>query len=145
MNDARLILARLRADKRTLRAEYAVRSLALFGSAARGTTSASSDIDLLIEFDRPIGLLHFSRTARHLTNLLGGPSTWCCAGRCYRNCRTISFGAPSMPFEKRKWKFRIRHMLAVIEENRRFVQGMSYPDFCGDATRRFLTTIAGTT
>ena len=48
-----------------------------------------------------------------------------------------------MPFEKRKWKFRIRRMLAVIEENRRFVQGMSYPDFCADATRRFPTAIAG--
>ena len=38
-----------------------------------------------------------------------------------------------MPSEKRKWKFRIRHMLAAIEECRRFVEGMSYDAFCADA------------
>lgn len=73
MNDARSIVDRLRADEPTLRAEYAVRSLALFGSAARGHARPASDIDLLIEFDRPVGLMHFSRTARHLTDVLGAP------------------------------------------------------------------------
>lgn len=73
MTDPRTILDRLRADERTLKADFAVRSLAVFGSAARGEARPASDIDLLVEFDRPIGLLHFSRTARHLTALLGVP------------------------------------------------------------------------
>jgi hypothetical protein len=73
MTDAPSVLARLRADEPTLRAEYAVRSLALFGSAARGQAGPASDIDLLVEFDRPVGLMHFSRTARHLTDLLEAP------------------------------------------------------------------------
>lgn len=38
-----------------------------------------------------------------------------------------------MPSEKRKWKFRIRHMLAAIEECRGFVEGMTYAQFCADA------------
>lgn len=73
MTDAPSILARLRADEPTLRAQHAVRSLALFGSAARGETGAGSDVDLLVEFDRPVGLLHFARTARHLEDVLGAP------------------------------------------------------------------------
>lgn len=38
-----------------------------------------------------------------------------------------------MPSEKRKWKFRLRHMLEAIEECRRFVEGMTYAEFCADA------------
>lgn len=34
-----------------------VKSLALFGSAARDEAVESSDVDLLVEFDRPTGLL----------------------------------------------------------------------------------------
>ena len=66
-------LAVLRAHADDLRAAYAVRSLALFGSVARGETGRGSDIDLLIDFERPIGLLHFARTARHLEAILGVP------------------------------------------------------------------------
>lgn len=73
MADQRTILDRLRADEETLKADFAVRSLALFGSGARGDAGPMSDVDLLVEFDRPIGLLHFSRTARHLSDLLGAP------------------------------------------------------------------------
>lgn len=67
------VLDRLRADEPILRTQFAVRSLALFGSAARGEAGTNSDIDLLVEFERPIGLLHLSRTARHLEELLGSP------------------------------------------------------------------------
>lgn len=38
-----------------------------------------------------------------------------------------------MPSERRKWKFRIRHMLAAIDESRHFAAGMSYGEFCADA------------
>jgi predicted nucleotidyltransferase len=46
--------------------EFHVRRLEVFGSVARGTASASSDIDLLVEFENPeqapakrfFGLLH---------------------------------------------------------------------------------------
>ena len=35
-----------------------VKSLALFGSAARGESEPDSDVDLLIEFSRAAGLFH---------------------------------------------------------------------------------------
>lgn len=39
-----------------LRTHFGVRSLRLFGSTARGDARVDSDVDLLVEFDRPTGL-----------------------------------------------------------------------------------------
>jgi uncharacterized protein len=50
-----------------------VRSLELFGSLARGDSSPNSDVDLLIEFDKPLGLFHFFRVQRRLEAILGRP------------------------------------------------------------------------
>jgi uncharacterized protein len=38
-----------------LREEYAVKEIGLFGSYARGVATKKSDVDLLVEFDRPVG------------------------------------------------------------------------------------------
>ena len=38
-----------------------VKDIAIFGSVARGTASAVSDVDILVEFDQPIGLFEFIR------------------------------------------------------------------------------------
>lgn len=46
-------------------------SLALFGSTARGEVSETSDIDLLVEFDRAVGLFHFFRLQHRLEEILG--------------------------------------------------------------------------
>ena len=43
----------------TLRAKYQVSSLAVFGSRARDTARATSDLDLLVSFSDPPGLLRF--------------------------------------------------------------------------------------
>ena len=48
-----------------------VKTLALFGSVARGDSSDSSDVDLLVEFDRPIGLFAFFNLQHRLESLLG--------------------------------------------------------------------------
>ena len=48
-----------------------MRSLDLFGSVARNEARADSDVDLLVEFERPIGLFHFFRVQRRLEELLG--------------------------------------------------------------------------
>ena len=63
----------LRANQERLRSEHGVKSLALFGSIARDEASDNSDIDLLVEFDLDIGLLHLVGTAQHLEQLLGVP------------------------------------------------------------------------
>ena len=45
------LLALLGEQRETLKARYAVKSLAVFGSAVRDTLAATSDVDLLVEFD----------------------------------------------------------------------------------------------
>ncbi len=50
-----------------------VASLALFGSLARDEAGDQSDVDLLVEFNQPVGLFHFFRLQHHLENILGVP------------------------------------------------------------------------
>ena len=61
----------LRAEQEHLRRDFGVKSLALFGSVARDEAKDSSDIDLLVEFDRPIGLLHLIGTQQYIEQRLG--------------------------------------------------------------------------
>ena len=51
--------------------QFKVKSLSIFGSVARGEARADSDIDILVEFSGPIGLLEFVRLKRILGTLLG--------------------------------------------------------------------------
>ncbi len=55
-----------------LQRQFGVKSLALFGSVARNEASIVSDVDLLVEFDRPIGLFHLIGTEQFIIQLLGG-------------------------------------------------------------------------
>ena len=65
------VLRILGAHRDELREKFGVKSLALFGSAVRSEATGTSDVDLLVEFDRPIGLLHLIATEQHLEDLLG--------------------------------------------------------------------------
>lgn len=53
--------------------QFGVRSLAVFGSVARDEAGAESDIDLLVEFNEPVGLFEFARLQMWLEALLGRP------------------------------------------------------------------------
>lgn len=50
---------------------YGVKSLAVFGSFARNEMTEISDIDILVEFNRPIGLFEFARLKIYLSEILG--------------------------------------------------------------------------
>lgn len=50
--------------------EYGVKKIGLFGSYARGTPARGSDVDILVEFEKPIGL-KFVEFAEYLEELLG--------------------------------------------------------------------------
>jgi uncharacterized protein len=63
----------LRRNREELHRNFGVRSLALFGSTARQNARDTSDVDLLVEFDRPVGLLHLIGTQQRLEALLGVP------------------------------------------------------------------------
>ena len=66
------VLELLRAH-RTEIAIHGVKSLALFGSVARDEAGPESDIDLLVEFSRPVGLFQFIDLKQYLEGLLGCP------------------------------------------------------------------------
>ena len=53
-----------------LAVEFGVSKIGLFGSYAQGRPDETSDIDLLLEFERPIGL-RFIELVDYLENLLG--------------------------------------------------------------------------
>ena len=60
----------LRENYPRLVAEYGVKKIGLFGSYAKGVPGVASDVDLVVEFDRPIGL-KFVDFAEDLETLLG--------------------------------------------------------------------------
>ena len=64
------VLSTLRAQQAVLHARFGVAHLALFGSVARDEAGQGSDVDLLVEFDRPVGLFRFLELQRHLEDLL---------------------------------------------------------------------------
>ena len=67
-DDVLQILAQHRDE---LRQQFGVKSLALFGSVARCEATETSDVDLLIEFERPVGLFHFFTVQHYLEDILG--------------------------------------------------------------------------
>ena len=52
---------------------FGVQSLALFGSVARDEANANSDVDLLVEFNRPVGYFGLFALQDYLEQLLGCP------------------------------------------------------------------------
>jgi predicted nucleotidyltransferase len=54
------ILLKLKELKPTLYEDFAVREIGLFGSFSDETNSEESDIDLLVELEKPIGWKFFS-------------------------------------------------------------------------------------
>lgn len=61
----------LSAHRDELRQQFGVKSLALFGSVARDEATEMSDVDVLVEFDRPVGLFGLFTLQDHLERLLG--------------------------------------------------------------------------
>jgi uncharacterized protein len=64
------ILNKLIAQRQELVDHFGVQSLYLFGSVARDEARPDSDVDLLIEFNRPIGLFEFIELQKQLETLV---------------------------------------------------------------------------
>ncbi len=69
MKDLEKILARLRKSKAVLNAKYGVKDLAVFGSYARNEHHEGSDVDILVTFERPLGV-EFVDLALELESIL---------------------------------------------------------------------------
>ena len=53
-----------------LAAEFGVSKIGLFGSYAKGQSGDASDVDIIVEFERPIGF-RFVELVDYLENLMG--------------------------------------------------------------------------
>ena len=56
-----------------LKNKFGVKSLSLFGSVARNEATSVSDVDLLVEFNRPVGYFGLFALQDYLEDLLGCP------------------------------------------------------------------------
>ena len=67
------ILDRLNAEAPALKAKYAVKSLAVFGSIARDDDHEKSDVDILVTFEGPATFDNFMGLKLDLEELFGRP------------------------------------------------------------------------
>ncbi len=68
--DREELIALIREYYTYLAAEYGVKRIGIFGSYVRGEPEEVSDVDLVVEFERPIGF-RFVELVEYLENLLG--------------------------------------------------------------------------
>ena len=71
MQDIERIKRVLLQHKAELRKKFKVKTLGVFGSYVRGEQKRGSDVDVLVEFEEPVGLFEFMRLEFYLSDLLG--------------------------------------------------------------------------
>jgi|WetSurMetagenome_2_1015567.scaffolds.fasta_scaffold00423_11 uncharacterized protein len=54
-----------------LRTRFGISGLSVFGSVARGEAAENSDVDILVDFERPIGMIALCSAENYLIGLLG--------------------------------------------------------------------------
>lgn len=69
MSDLQEIRAKLRSIQPSLMQRYPIKRLALFGSIVRNEQTSESDIDIMVEFAKPVGF-QFFELAHELENYL---------------------------------------------------------------------------
>lgn len=61
----------LKTHKEELHQMYQVKEIGIFGSFVTGEFRETSDVDILVEFGEPIGLIQFVKLKNYLSDLLG--------------------------------------------------------------------------
>lgn len=70
MTAQQFIIAKLRQAKPALMQQYGLSSIGIFGSVVRDDFGEGSDIDILVEFCRPVGM-EFIELANTLERIMG--------------------------------------------------------------------------
>lgn len=68
LNEIKNILSH---HKDEIKQKYPVKELGIFGSYVRGEEKEASDLDILVELEKAIGLLKFIEIEEYLSELLG--------------------------------------------------------------------------
>lgn len=71
MQNVEAIKRTLSGHKAELRKKFKVKNIGVFGSYVRGEQKWSSDVDVLVEFEEPVGLFEFMKLENYLSDLLG--------------------------------------------------------------------------
>jgi len=61
----------LQKHKSELRDQYGLKEIGIFGSYVRGEQNEESDLDILVELDKPVGFVRFLKLENALSQLLG--------------------------------------------------------------------------
>jgi predicted nucleotidyltransferase len=67
------VLQVLKQNNAELEKQFGVKTLMLFGSVARDEPTSKSDVDLLVEFNRPVGYFGLFALQNYLEKLPGCP------------------------------------------------------------------------
>ena len=65
------VLNSLKRLKPELQTRYYLKNIGLFGSVLRGEQEKSSDVDILVEFSKPIGFFKFLELEEYLETVFG--------------------------------------------------------------------------
>ncbi len=71
MQDVDAIKSQLSHHKAELKEKFNVKTIGVFGSYVRGEQRKNSDLDILVEFETPVGLFEFMALENYLSNLIG--------------------------------------------------------------------------
>ncbi|HUV82490.1 MAG TPA: nucleotidyltransferase family protein [archaeon] len=71
MKPKKVILDKLIEEQSLLKKEYQVKTIGIFGSYARDEQTETSDVDVLVEFESPIGFFKFMKLEDYLSEKLG--------------------------------------------------------------------------
>ena len=70
MTTFREITATIRSNRKELQQDYGLLKIGIFGSYARDEQDKNSDVDILVEIKRPMGLIKLMGLERRLSGLL---------------------------------------------------------------------------
>ena len=70
MSDLDKIKKTLKQNKQTLRQEFNVKELGIFGSYVRGEQNKNSDVDILVDFSQTPGLFDYMKVENRLSVIL---------------------------------------------------------------------------
>ncbi len=148
-------LALLRARRKELSERFGVSSVHLFGSTARDRATATSDVDILVDFNGPATMERIFDLQSYIEGLVGRPVDLVTRKGLKNEIRPyieaeaidVSEENPQMPSPEspqREWRFRLENVIGFCEDVLKITEGIGEAEFFSDITinRSALHTIA---